>query len=201
MKDKIPFYNIANMFFVGAVFAIANVLLFHECLLDMDLSSQLYMTLKDWSIVATAAIIVVVFEIGFILNRASSVLIAPILEKTKIWPKEKYNLDVSELSNKHPKFQFMITDLVLIRTHILMYLILAIESLFSPYKLASLVCLSIILVIVFSGRKHNARINIMRKLFAEKEAEEKKHNQEFHKFLTYDGTPKKPGADSNQEVK
>lgn len=149
MKDKIPFYNIANMFFVGAVFAIANVLLFHECLLDMDLSSQLYMTLKDWSIVATAAIIVVVFEIGFILNRASSVLIAPILEKTKIWPKEKYNLDVSELSNKHPKFQFMITDLVLIRTHILMYLILAIESLFSPYKLASLVCLSIILVIVF----------------------------------------------------
>ena len=167
MKDKIPFYNIANMFFVGAVFAIANVLLFHECLLDMDLSSQLYMTLKDWSIVATAAIIVVVFEIGFILNRASSVLIAPILEKTKIWPKEKYNLDVSELSNKHPKFQFMITDLVLIRTHILMYLILAIESLFSPYKLASLVCLSIILVIVFSGRKHNARINIMRKSFTE----------------------------------
>lgn len=201
MKEKIPFYNIANMFFVGAVFAIANVLLFHECLLDMDLSSQLYMTLKDWSIVATAAIIVVVFEIGFILNRASSVLIAPILEKTKIWPKEKYNLDVSELSNKHPKFQSMITDLVLMRTHILMYLILAIESLFSPYKLASLVCLSIILVIVFSGRKHNARINIMRKSFAEKEAEEKKHNQEFHNFLTYDGTPKKPGADSNQEVK
>lgn len=201
MKDKIPFYNIANMFFVGAVFAIANVLLFHECLLDMDLSSQLYMTLKDWSIVATAAIIVVVFEIGFILNRASSVLIAPILEKTKIWPKEKYNLDVSELSNKHPKFQSMITDLVLMRTHILMYLILAIESLFSPYKLASLVCLSIILVIVFSGRKHNARINIMRKSYAEKEAEEKKHNQEFHNFLTYDGTPKKPGADSNQEVK
>jgi hypothetical protein len=201
MKDKIPFYNIANMFFVGAVFAIANVLLFHECLSDMDLSSQLYMTLKDWSIVATAAIIVVVFEIGFILNRASSVLIAPILEKTKIWPKEKYNLDVSELSNKHPKFQSMITDLVLMRTHILMYLILAIESLFSPYKLASLVCLSIILVIVFSGRKHNARINIMRKSFAEKESEEKKHNQEFHNFLTYDGTPKKPGADSNQEVK
>lgn len=201
MKDKIPFYNIANMFFVGAVFAIANVLLFHECLLDMDLSSQLYMTLKDWSIVATAAIIVVVFEIGFILNRASSVLIAPILEKTKIWSKEKYNLDVSELSNKHPKFQSMITDLVLMRTHILMYLILAIESLFSPYKLASLVCLSIILVIVFSGRKHNARINIMRKSYAEKEAEEKKHNQEFHNFLTYDGTPKKPGADSNQEVK
>lgn len=201
MKDKIPFYNIANMFFVGAVFAIANVLLFHECLLDMDLSSQFYITLKDWSIVATAAIIVVVFEIGFILNRASSVLIAPILEKTKIWPKEKYNLDVSELSNKHPKFQSMITDLVLMRTHILMYLILAIESLFSLYKLASLVCLSIILVIVFSGRKHNARINIMRKSYAEKEAEEKKHNQEFHNFLTYDGTPKKPGADSNQEVK
>ena len=187
------------MFFVGAVFVIANVLLFHGCLLNMDPSSQLYITLKDWSVVATAAIIVVVFEIGFILNRASSVLIAPILEKTKIWPKEKYDLDISELSNKHPKFQSMITDLVLIRTHVLVYLILAIESLFSPYKLASLVCLSIILILVFSGRKHNARINIMRKSYAEKEAEERKHNQEIHNFLTYDGTPKEKGGYSDQE--
>ena len=165
----------------------------------MDPSGQLYITLKDWSVVATAAIIVVVFEIGFILNRASSVLIAPVLEKTKIWPKEKYDLDISELSNKHPKFQSMITDLVLSRTHVLVYLILAIESLFSPYKLASLVCLSIILILVFSGRKHNARINIMRKSYAEKEAEERKHNQEIHNFLTYDGTPKEKGGYSDQE--
>ena len=199
MKDKIPFYNIANMFFAGAVFVIANVLFFHDCLLNMDPSGQLYITLKDWSVVATAAIIVVVFEIGFILNRASSVLIAPVLEKTKIWPKEKYDLDISELSNKHPKFQSMITDLVLSRTHVLVYLILAIESLFSPYKLASLVCLSIILILVFSGRKHNARINIMRKSYAEKEAEERKHNQEIHNFLTYDGTPKEKGGYSDQE--
>ena len=199
MKDKIPFYNIANMFFVGAVFVIANVLLFHDCLLNMEPSSQLYMMLKDGSVVATAAIIVVVFEIGFILNRASSVLISPILEKTKIWPKGKYNLDISELSNKHPKFQSMITDLVLIRTHVLMYLILALESLFSPYKLASMVCLSIIVVILFSGRKHNTKINIMRKSYAEKEAEESKHNQEIHIFLTYDGTPKEKGGYSDQE--
>ena len=187
------------MFFVGAVFVIANVLFFHGCLLNMDPSGQLYITLKDWSVVATAAIIVVVFEIGFILNRASSVLIAPVLEKTKIWPKEKYDLDISELSNKHPKFQSMITDLVLIRTHVLVYLILAIESLFSPYKLASLVCLSIILILVFSGRKHNARINIMRKSYAKKEAEERKHNQEIHNFLTCDGTPKEKGGYSDQE--
>ena len=196
MKDKIPFYNIANMFFVGAIFAIANALLFYECWLNMDYSSQLYMTLKDWSVVATAAIIVAAFEIGFILNRASSVLIAPILEKTKIWPKEKYDIDVSELSNKHPKFQSMITDLVLIRTHILVYLILAIESLFSTYKLSSLAFLSLIIILVFSGRKHNAKINIMRKSYAEIEAEEKRQNQELHNFLTYDGTSQKPDKDN-----
>ena len=199
MKDKIPFYNIANMFFVGTVFVIANALLFHKHLLNIDLSSQLYAALKDWSIVVTAAIIVAVFEIGFILNRASSVLIAPILEKAKIWPKEKYDLDVSELSNKYPKFQSMITDLVLVRTHILMYLILAIESLFSSYKLVSLVCLSIIVVILFSGRKHNTRINIMRNSYAEREAEEKKHHQEIHNSIPNDGIPKEKDDCGDQD--
>lgn len=172
MKDKIPFYNVANMFFVGAVFSVFNILLFHKCILGIDLNSSVYVVLKDWSLVVTAAIIVIMFEIGFILNRASSILIAPVLERTKIWPKEKYDFDVLKLSRKDPKFQSIITELVLIRTHILLYLVLTVESLFSSYKLLSLACLALIIILLFSGRKHNARINTLRQSFAKQEAEE-----------------------------
>ena len=171
MKDKIPFYNIANMFFVGAVFAIVNTLLFYGYIFRIDLSSDFYTVFKDWSIIVAAAIIVVVFEIGFILNRTSSVLVAPILEKTKIWPKDEYDIDISELSSKYPKFQSMITDLVLIRTHILMYLILAIESFFSPYKALSVGFVVIITVFVLSGRKHNSKINTIRNSYSKREAQ------------------------------
>jgi hypothetical protein len=160
------------MFFVGAVFSVFNILLFHKCILGIDLNSSVYVVLKDWSLVVTAAIIVIMFEIGFILNRASSILIAPVLERTKIWPKEKYDFDVLKLSRKDPKFQSIITELVLIRTHILLYLVLTVESLFSSYKLLSLACLALIILLLFSGRKHNARINTLRQSFAKQEAEE-----------------------------
>ena len=191
MKEQIPYYNIANMFFVGAVFAFVNIILFHNCLSNIDYSSQLYIVLKDWNIVVSAALVVVLFEVGFILNRTSSVIIAPILEKTKIWPKEKYDIDVSELSNKYPKFQSLITDFILIRTHVLMYIILLIESLFSQYKLFSLVCFILIAILVLSGRKHNSRINTIRKSYAEKQAIEKKHKRETNRPFSSVGNQKK----------
>ena len=149
MKDKIPFYNIVNMFFVGATFLLANALLFHNYILLLKTDNQLYAVLKEWSVVTSAAIIIAIYELGFVLNRVSSVLIAPILEKTKIWPKEEYDIDVSELTKAHPKAQSMITDLVLMRTHILMYFILAIEALFSIHKIVSLVSILLIVLFVF----------------------------------------------------
>ena len=94
MKDKIPFYNIVNMFFVGATFLLANALLFHNYILLLKTDNQLYAVLKEWSVVTSAAIIIAIYELGFVLNRVSSVLIAPILEKTKIWPKENYDIDI-----------------------------------------------------------------------------------------------------------
>lgn len=170
MKDNIPFYSIANMFFVGAVFSIVNILLFQDRFFSIALNDSLYQGMKDWSVVITAAAIVIVFEIGFILNRLSSIVIEPVLAKAKMWPIAQYGLDVSALSKEHPKFQSMITDLVLMRTHILLYLILAVEALFSQYKLAAVVFLLLIVVFVLAGRKHNSKINKMREDYAKQDA-------------------------------
>lgn len=162
MKDKIPFYNIVNIFFVGSVFTFLIVFLFHSSLKSIDLSSPIFSFAMDWSAIVSAVLLIAMYEVGFILNRASSVIIAPILTKTKIWPKYQYDKDVSEISKDNPKFQSLITDLVLMRTHILLYLIIAVVSLFSPYNWFSLVCLVLIVLLVFAGRKHNEKINIIR---------------------------------------
>ena len=172
MKEKIPFYNIVNMFFVGAVYSILSFLLFHDLFFKYEMGEFEYSVLKDWNAVISASIIVLVYEIGFILNRMSSIFIAPLLEKLKIWPKEKYDIDVSEISKENPKFQSMITDLILIRTHILIYIILAIEGLFSSYKCIWIYCLLFVAILTLSGRKTNSRINIIRKSYVCKKAEE-----------------------------
>lgn len=93
MKEKIPFYNIVNMFFVGSVFSFYIVLLFSKKLESVDFSAPIFDFFKDWSIVISVVLIIVMYEIGFLLNRTSSVLIAPMLEKLKIWPKFPYDKD------------------------------------------------------------------------------------------------------------
>lgn len=163
MKDKIPFYNIVNMFFVGSVFTFLIAALFHNQLKSIDLSSPIFTFAKDWSVIVSAVLLIVMYEVGFILNRASSVIVAPILTKTKIWPQYRYDKDVSEISKDNPKFQSMITDLVLMRSHILLYLIVGVISLFSSYKWFAFVCLFFIVIFILAGQKHNSKINTIRK--------------------------------------
>lgn len=188
MKDKIPFYNIVNMFFVGSVFTFIVAVLFHDHFKTIDLSSPIFSFLKDWSVVIFAVSLIVMYEIGFILNRASSVIVEPILAKFKIWPKYQYDKDVSEISESNSKFQSMITELVLMRTHILLYLLIAVISLFSPYKWFALVCIVLIVLFIFAGQKHNSKINKIRKSNEESRKKADKRTEEIRNFLTYDGS-------------
>lgn len=162
MKEKIPFYNIANMFFVGSVFTFLVVALFHNQFEAIDLSLPIFTFAKDWSVIISAILLIAMYEIGFILNRASSAIIEPILTQTKMWPKYKYDKDVSEISKDNLKFQSMITDLVLMRSHILMYVIVGVISLFSSYKWFSIVCFFFIVIFILAGRKHSLKINTIR---------------------------------------
>lgn len=162
MKDKIPFYNIVNMFFVGSIFTFLVGVLFYKQFGSVDISSPFFTFAKDWSVIISAVLLIVMYEIGFILNRASSVIIEPILTRTKIWPRYQYDKDVSEISKDNPKFQSMITELVLMRTHIFLYFIVSIISIFSAFKWFAIVCLVFIVIFVLAGRKHNAKINMIR---------------------------------------
>lgn len=188
MKDKIPFYNVVNMFFVGSVFTFIVVVLFHDQFKRIDISAPIFTFLKDWDVVVSAVLLIVMYELGFILNRASSIIIEPILTKTNIWPKYPYDKDVSEISESNSKFQSMITELVLMRTHILLYFVVAVLSLFSAYKWFAAICIILIALFIFAGRKHNSKVNKIRKSTAQTQKAIDKRNEETKSFLRYDGT-------------
>ena len=190
MKEKIPYYNIVNMFFVGSVFSLCLAFLMHEDI-PFDWLEEHADILSDWSLLISAVLLVAMYELGFIINRMGSIIIAPILEKTKIWKKDEYDIDVSELSSKNAKFQAMITELVLMRSHIMMCVLLVTMAVCKKYWSLSFVFVSMILVFVFGGMKHNSKINKIRKRYHENKQDETQRNQQTQDYLSFDANSRK----------
>lgn len=162
MKEKIPFYNIVNMFFVGCVFVIFTIPFFIGAI-DLDAIKKYSEIMSNWTGIISVAAIAAMFEIGFIINRLGTIIIEPLYVVLKIWPREKYDVKVSEISQSNAKFQSMITELNLMRSHIMICLIILIAALFLGKFLYALSMFALICIFSFGGRKHNTKINIIRK--------------------------------------
>ena len=76
MKDKVPFYEIVNMFFVGSVFTLLTLLLCFNSL-PWDLVKDHLSLFSDWTFLISAVLLIAMYEIGFILNKAGSIIITP----------------------------------------------------------------------------------------------------------------------------
>ena len=162
MKEKIPFYNIANMFFVGSVFSLFLAVIFADRIDSYSIKNYGEL-LSNWNMIVYMLVIVAMFEIGFIINRLGSIIIGPLYVWCDIWPKAKYDADVSEISRDNPKFQAMITELNLMRSHIMMSVCLMIISFVECKCCLGMFFLFLIVVFTLGGRKHNEKINLIRK--------------------------------------
>ena len=159
MKEKVPFYEFANMFFSGASFSVLLVFLFYDYPGFFKKFIEIISPLKDWTVVVSAALLVAMYEIGFILNKTSSVLLGRLLEHSKIWPREKYGISVSQLEEKVPKFRSLNIELHVTRTHIVMYLILFGVSMFLRKWFVGIVFLAIAILLLFAGKITNSFMN------------------------------------------
>lgn len=184
MKDKIPFYNIVNMFFVGAVFSFGLVILLRNYI-PFDWIKENASWLSDWSILISAVLLIAMYELGFIINRMGSIIIASIYtgKKIRIWPKNEYGIDVSELAQTNPRFQSMITELNLIRSHIMMCILWLVISLILSEWIWSISCVVLIVVFTFGGKKHNTKINIIRREYAQRKNKEKQEARNIKESL------------------
>lgn len=185
MKDKIPFYNIVNMFFVGAVFSLCLIILLHSYI-PFDRIKENAELLSDWSVLISAVLLIAMYELGFIINRLGSIVIAPLYsnKKLRIWPKVDYKIDVSEIAQINPRFQSMITELNLTRSHIMMCAILSVIAFIVGKWIWGVSFAILIIVFTFSGRKHNGKINVIRQSYSERKEKEKKDNQKIKDYIS-----------------
>lgn len=168
MEDKIPFYDIINKLFVGAVFSLLLFVTIGEKFPVLDYYSHYQAVIEGFGVVCSAIIVIAMYEIGFIINRCGSIFVGPILEKTKIWPKKEYKIDVSKIKKENETFNSMITELVLLRSHILMYTILTVIALISQKWLNLVIYIVFIVIFILSGKKHNIKINKIRDEYNER---------------------------------
>lgn len=181
MKDKIPFYNIVNMFFVGSIFSLCLTILLREYI-PLNWIKENAELLSDWSILISVVLLIAMYEVGFIINKMGSVIIEPIYrgekrKKFKIWPKDDYGIDVSEIEQINPRFQSMVTELILMRSHIMMCLILLVVTISRCEWIWSVVLVLLIVLFTLGGRKHNEKINIIRKGYAQERIQNKQYSQ------------------------
>ena len=105
------------------------------------------------------------YEIGLILNRAGSVIIEPVLIKTKFLRfSENYSL-YAEASKKTPMLNTISREYALSRTSIVEFLVLAIWSTCIGKWLLSVCYLAVAIVFLFSCKKHSAKIATVVEIF------------------------------------
>lgn len=165
MKEKIPFYNVANMFFVGCVFCLYTLILVYDRI-PLDVLKNIGEILTNWTVVVSVFFLVSMFEIGFIINRLGSIIVEPLLVILRVWPREKYDVCVSQISQENAKFQSMITELNIMRSHIMICLLMFATAICLCRCYFALFMFGLILVFCIGGRKHNAKINIIKKAYA-----------------------------------
>ena len=86
MDIKVPLYNVLNFLLTGFVF-IGCLLLMHPDIVRNFIMSEYYNRITAMSeTVLLLCVISIAYEIGFVLNRTGSVIVEPILKKTKIVP-------------------------------------------------------------------------------------------------------------------
>ena len=152
MDVKIPLYNILNMFLTGFVFLAGIITLYPVTLIEV-VTGEVFIKLSTVPEIVLLCLIASSYEIGLILNRAGSVIIEPVLIKTKFLRfSENYSL-YAEASKKTPMLNTISREYALSRTSIVEFLVLAIWSTCIGKWLLSVCYLAVAIVFLFSCKK------------------------------------------------
>lgn len=167
MDVKIPLYNILNMFLTGFVFLAGIITLYPVTLIEV-VTGEVFIklsTVPEIVLLLLLCLIASSYEIGLILNRAGSVIIEPVLIKTKFLRfSENYSL-YAEASKKTPMLNTISREYALSRTSIVEFLVLAIWSTCIGKWLLSVCYLAVAIVFLFSCKKHSTKIATIVEMF------------------------------------
>lgn len=158
MEIKVPLYNVLNMFLTGFVFVGCIMLLYPDKIISFVFSEAFAQLTTISETLILLLIIAIAYEIGLILNRLGSVLLEPLLKKTKLVPFDgRYHI-FQEKARNFPIMNILSREYALSRTGIGEFTILSIISVMHGKWELALIFFSIALVYFLSCRKHAGKI-------------------------------------------
>lgn len=159
MENKIPFYNIVNIFFIGLIFFIVFIFLYYSKLTNlMNLYPEFIELCSKFMILIYLVFIGIIYEIGLIINRISSIATEPFLKKTKII---KFMDDYAKFNNCKRDNPFLYTlsrEYAFSRVSFTLWVFLTIMFLVTCHWLLCLFSVIVSFIFLLSCRKMSIKI-------------------------------------------
>lgn len=158
LNEKIPFYNIINMLLIGFVFTGFIIILFFKNISVYIPNINDYIKGISFETIVTASCLAIIYEIGFIINRISSVITETILKHFKLIPFNNDYKKFNDRKKQYPIMEILSREYALSRNSLTLFLILMIISISIHNFKFSLLFFFITLLFYFSTRKHSTKI-------------------------------------------
>ncbi len=168
MNTTVPYYDIANRFLLGFLFA-AGMFLLHANIILSFISAKV----QEFKIpggagtIITICFIAAIYEIGVVLNRISSVGTEELLIKIKIWPQRSDYVWYNKAKEYYKIIPTLAREYDFYKGHITLFLLLSLYSLALGRWCFSVVCIAFAFIFIASGDKQSKRINKLVKDFEE----------------------------------
>ena len=154
MENKIPFYNILNMLLIGIVFS--TLLCFADLSKITIFSNYLSLIKTDYLIIIV--FIALMYEVGLVINRLSSVVLEPFLKFFKLIYWTDYRKYVK--AQREDNFLVVLSrEYALSRNSTALFFILTMIGLVCWNLTYSLEMLLLTILFLMSTRKHSKKIH------------------------------------------
>lgn len=158
MEIKVPFYNVLNMFLTGLVFIGGCLIIFLDTAVAFFNSDIIKSLGTVPEIVITICTFAAAYEVGLLINRTGSVILEPLLKRTKLIPfNDNYTL-FNQKEKEYPIMNTLSREYALSRTGIVLFLSLLILSAAKEKCSLVAICAVITGIYFLSCRTHARKI-------------------------------------------
>ena len=168
MSTNVPFYDIANRFLLGFLFA-AGIFVIHAYGILVFISElmQEFKIPGSAGTIITICFIAAIYEIGVVLNRISSIGTEELLIKIKLWPRRADYVWYNKAKEYYKIIPQLAQEYDFCKGHITLFCLMGMYSLVLWRWEIVLACAVSIIIFIVSGRKQSKRINELVKDFEE----------------------------------
>lgn len=171
METKIPFYNLINIFLLGVLFTTGLAYVsFSEWSIRLVNYDHLLQMANQWQFILSLVVIGIIYEVGVIINRISSIIVEPLCEKWGWIPKKEDNYALFDLAREdHPFLYTLSREYGFSRGNLTLWLILLLLFWGSKHWIEGAIALLLSILFFFSMRKFSFKIqNLLKDYINEK---------------------------------